>query len=439
MPNSEISFPHHLPLNGADYFLLHLDHLMWQSCRRRNLCIFTIALSSISETDALVSHVVKHPAYQWLCRLRLQHNWPFCIQYWRFEADATVPEIMHYQLKSDEELPDTLLASTMDIRRESAFSMAVCHRVGQAGALLVFTWHHVLMDAHGGEAFIRYLGQRDTHQAFAWEADTTISLPFVQRAKTAQAMKRFLFNAAQLPVLTLSPTVLKANQLSLRYRFLAFTEAQSEQIYQRARTLGAGFLVSMFLLAATTCAVTAIQQRRGLPLEDVLVPIPQDKRKRGSDSPVLGNQVSFLFYRIPKSALTDISACTAELVEQMKGLMRNGSTNDYSVMMEFLRRIPGLFYRRMLKAPTQGLMASFYYSDTGDSLQQFNEWLGQPVSDARHYPPNLYPPGITFIFSRCQGSLRLTLGYMEPVISDAESEALLTTLSALLLPEHGAR
>ncbi len=435
MPNTY--FPHQLPLNGADYFLLHLDHLMWQSCRRRNLCVFTIELSSALTADALVSHVINHPAYQWLCRLRLQPNWPFCIQRWRVEPDAVVPEIKCYELSADGAIPDALLASAMDIRRESAFRVAVCRRAGQAGVILIFTWHHVLMDAHGGEVFVRYLGDYEQNQAIDWIADTSADLPFVQRAKTAQAMKRFLFATAQLPILSLSTTELKPSQLSLRYRFLAFTETQTEQIYQQARALGAGFLVSVFLLAATTCAITRLQQQRGVALDDVLVPIPQDKRKRGSDSPVLGNQVSFLFYRIPKSALTGIRTCTVELVAQMKTLMRNGSTNDYTVMMEFLRRVPGLFYRRMLKAPTQGLMASFYYSDTGDSLQQFNEWLGQPVNDARHYPPNLYPPGITFIFSRCQGSLRLTLGYMMPVISDAESQQLLATLSALLLPNNG--
>jgi hypothetical protein len=148
---------------------------------------------------------------------------------------------------------------------------------------------------------------------------------------------------------------------------------------------------------------------------------------------VLGNQVSFLFYRIPNAVLNDISACTSELIEQMKSLMRSENPSHYTIMLDFLRRMPGFMYRRMLQAPTKGLMASFFYSDTGDSLQDFDELFGQPVRGAIHYPPNMYPPGLTFIFSRFQGALQLTLGYMEPDVSTAEVDLLLVSVRTALL------
>ena len=78
-------------------------------------------------------------------------------------------------------------------------------------------------------------------------------------------------------------------------------------------------------------------------------------------------------------------------------------------------------------------MASFFYSDTGDSLQDFDVVFGQPVSSAIHYPPNMYPPGMTFVFSRFQGALQLTFGYMEPDLDAAEVELLLTSVRSVLL------
>jgi len=118
--------------------------------------------------------------------------------------------------------------------------------------------------------------------------------------------------------------------------------------------------------------------------------------------------------------------------------MRAESPAHYSIMLDFLRRLPGLIYRRMLKSPTQGLMASFFYSDTGDSLQDFDAMFGQSVSVAIHYPPNMHPPGLTFIFSRFQGALQVTLGYMEPEVSPAEANLLLNFLRNTLLGDEAS-
>jgi hypothetical protein len=143
--------------------------------------------------------------------------------------------------------------------------------------------------------------------------------------------------------------------------------------------------------------------------------------------------VTFLFYRLPKQLLLNTQDCTVELINQMKQLMRSDNPNHYVIMMDFLRRIPGLFYRMMLKAPTKGLMASFFYSDTGDLLQDCDHLFGSSIKKAVHYPPNLYPPGMTFVFSRFQGRLQLTLAYMESVINEQEVDQLFVELSTVLL------
>jgi hypothetical protein len=299
------------------------------------------------------------------------------------------------------------------------------------GSIVVFTWHHALMDAHGGEMFVRYLGAANTLKQPDWIVDGAIKLPLKIRANIASKMKEFLYNTAQLPLMSLYKKT--ANRPKACYSTLSFTHQQSAAINERARQLNAGFLVSAFYLAATANAVAQVQKQRGVDNNDVLVPIPLDRRKRGAQGPILGNQVSFLFYRIPNAVLNDVSACTSELIEQMKSLMRSENPVHYTIMLDFLRRMPGFFYRRMLKSPTKGLMASFFYSDTGDSLQDFDELFGQPVNGAIHYPPNMYPPGMTFIFSRFQGALQLTFGYMEPVISTAEAELLLMSVRIALL------
>ena len=129
---------------------------------------------------------------------------------------------------------------------------------------------------------------------------------------------------------------------------------EKEQGTGRKKDNVAGFLVSAFYLAVTSYAVAKVQSKRA-PLEsDMLVPIPLDRRKRGVQAPVLGNQVTFLFYRIPQAALESIGSCVTTLIAQMKDLMRSDNPGHYLIMMDFLRRVPGWLYRMQLTSPTNG-------------------------------------------------------------------------------------
>jgi hypothetical protein len=78
-------------------------------------------------------------------------------------------------------------------------------------------------------------------------------------------------------------------------------------------------------------------------------------------------------------------------------------------------------------------MASFFYSDTGDSLSDFKTFYNRQVINAIHYPPNAYPPGVTFIFTRFQGALQITVSYMEEVLDNKEIEMLIQHLQSDLL------
>jgi hypothetical protein len=424
------SLPDEVELNGADCFLLQLDHLMWSSSQQRNVCTFMLTLEQRIELETL-SHILStNLAYQWVCGLRLKKGLPFTLAKWVFDEQAKPNEINQHQLENSNTVPDSLLATNLNLNRQAAFKVDLVQLPNKSGSLLVFTWHHVLMDARGGESFIRYLGTLQPSEPKDWVAKKTDRLTLKERADIAQAMKQFLYDTSELPLLSLYQK--PSSKPVLRYRTLSFTQQQSQRINEQATTQGAGFLQSVFYLASTACTVASIQQQRSPIKEDMLIPIPLDRRLRGAQTPIIGNQVTFLFYRLPKQLLQNTQACTAELIHQMKQLMRSDNPNHYVIMMDFLRRIPGLFYRMMLKAPTKGLMASFFYSDTGDLLLNCDRLFGGSIKKAVHYPPNLYPPGMTFVFSRFKGCLQLTFAYMESVINEQEVEQLLSELSAVL-------
>ncbi|KAF3981384.1 MAG: hypothetical protein HFP78_07070 [Methylococcales symbiont of Hymedesmia sp. n. MRB-2018] len=425
------AFPDTVELNGADCFLLQLDKLMWSSNKRRNVCTFALTLDRCMELDTLTGILSTNPAYQWVCGLRLKKGFPFSLPKWEFNNTVSLAKIQQHKVASLREIPDVLLATDINLKNQSAFKVDLVQLASSKHSILIFTWHHVLMDARGGESFIRYLGSMQALEPSHWIAEKPHRLPLKERADIAQAMKQFLYDTSGLPLLSLYK---KSSQKPLlRYRTLFFSEQQSQKINQQAVAQGAGFLPSAFYLASTAYAVARIQQQRTPALEDMLVPIPLDRRLRGTQTPIIGNQVSFLFYRLPKQLLLNTEECTVELIKQMKQLMRLDNPTHYIIMLDFLRRIPGLFYRMLLKAPTKGLMASFFYSDTGDLLADCKQLFGSSIKQAIHYPPNLYPPGMTFVYSRHQNCLQLTFTYIESVINEQEVEQLFSEISAALL------
>ncbi len=434
MPDCVSPFPDRITLNGADYFCLQLDSLMWKSCGKRNVCTFVVTLPKQLTLEELNNKLCNRPAYAWICRLRIKRALPFGLTKWKHNPKLELPSINEYQVESRDSSLAHLISASLDITKQSAFKIDIV-RITGAGSLLVFTWHHALMDARGGEMFVRYLGSSVLGKQLDWIVNSDSKLPLRVQANIASDMKQFLYDTSRLPLLTLYTKSDVKPQAD--YRVLTFTTSQSQIITERAKQIGVGFLISAFYLAVTAYAVAQVHKQRGLLKGDVLVPVPLDRRKRGAQGSIVGNQVSFLFYRIPSLLLDDVRACTAELTNQMKNLMRTESPAHYIVMMDFLRRMPGFLYRKMLKAPTKGLMASFFYSDTGDSLQDFDVLFEQPVDSATHYPPNMYPPGLTFVFSRFRGALQLTVGYMKADLNAAEADSLLTSLSNALLGETG--
>jgi hypothetical protein len=289
------------------------------------------------------------------------------------------------------------------------------------------------MDAHGGEGFIHYLGMwgKPNVPDGVHTATSDDQMPLLQQLMIAREIKKNLYETAKLPLVSLYQH--KRSNKKDAYQWVRFSKLETKRIVQRSREQGAGFLSSAFHLAATARAVASIQELRQ-PLDgDMLVPVPQDRRKKGSTGFVLGNHVTFLFYRIPQSVLSDLSQCTAELVRQMVALMRTDFPDNYLIMMDLLQRVPGPLYRFLMKSPTAGLMGSFFYSDTGDSLQNYTNLFNRKVLNAVHYPPNTCPPGITFIYTRFHGALQITIAYKESVINRAELDQLIQHLRADLL------
>lgn len=422
-------------LTGSDNFHLQLDQLMVETSATNNVCHLSIELDSNVNVKRIKEVMSASELYTWITRLRLKQSFlPFLMYKWQLKERLDVPKIdILFITETELENNGFLGRKTLDCRREAPFWIKIIN-VDSKKKYVIFGWHHSLMDAHGGELFIQYLvgkKSRIDDQSLLFSKNEESRLKLRQKSEIALQMKENLYQVSLLPILSLSKKT-KSNP-NLRYKTILFNIQQTMDILSVAKQNQAGYLISAFYLACTACSVAEIQKIRNHQLEDILVPVPHDRRKKGADGPVFGNPISFLFYRLSKNHLQDIQECTEDIIEQMKSMIRTNSPLQYNVMLDFIRWLPGLVYRKLLKNPSKGQMASFYFSDTGESLSAFKELFDMDTNQAIHFPPIMYPPGITFVFSRFNQQLQITLGYMDDVLTVKEVETLSELLTSKLL------
>ncbi len=409
---------------------------MLGSSRERNVCTLAVELDGQLDYQTLTQQLFTDPVYGWITSLRLKIGLPFALSRWRRDDSAIPPEIELIDSDVDYRFMDKWVVPAIDPRMDSPVRISLVQQLRNQ-SILVVSWHHSLMDAHGCELLIRYLGCPNKSVQPLWlqdlEGDDDVAM--LKRLLHDQETKKGLYEISKPPLLSLGQC--SGRRPSPKHRVMRFSKQETLQISHAAESHGAGFMLSAYYLASTAKSFSILLRQRGEAENDILVPVPQDRRKRGANGPVLRNQVTFLFYRIGYANLANLASITTDLVEQMKQLMRSDAPSHYLNMMNRLQRVPGVVYRWLLKHPTQGCMASFFYSDTGDSLNGLQNFLGLSIANAIHYPPNIYPPGMTFIYTRFQGGLQITCSYMQELVTDAEMNMMMGSLRRHLLSGDG--
>jgi hypothetical protein len=149
------------------------------------------------------------------------------------------------------------------------------------------------------------------------------------------------------------------------------------------------------------------------------VPVPQDRRRKGVLGPVFANQVSSLYYSITQEHIGSMAEVVQTLSASMMDQMRARLPESNKVMMDSMVYAPLWLYRYLIKSPTKGRLASFFFSDTGNSLEGLTAFMGHPLVEAVHYPPPSMMPGWTCIFMRVQDQQQVVVSFPNATSEDA--------------------
>ncbi len=379
-----------------------------------NVSRFAVEVQGRLDAAVLERSVNDDPLFRWLHSLRLKRRLPFQLPQWK-----QVKTARHIKIASHESptIPDALFETDIRPHSDPPFRLDLVFHKNNKTTLL-FTWNHVLTDAQGAEILIRKLGDAIGGGQLQLFAKQEPELPIMEQVEQARKVRDFMFDGQETGISLLVEK--SGSRQANRYRVLRFSGAETERVNANCKRYGIRFGRSPLLLAAAMRSFHILLKHKGKTNHNIWVPIPQNQRKKGVWGPLVGNHVSYLFYRLFPQHLETMQSTADAIGQQMVGQMRSGIPASYGIMMGLSRRLPLWLYGYIAKSPTKGALASFFFSDTGNTLDDFTTFCGLPVSDAVHYPPNGGYPGFTVVFMGFQEKLQAVIAYTEAGVNEEE-------------------
>ena len=254
--------------------------------------------------------------------------------------------------------------------------------------------------------------------------------------KLARGSVKWLRKSGDEPLFSLVPPGPRPRLCRNHYRLVSFTEPETARIDARCQQLVGGFRRSHFYLAASVRALHAVAVQRGNQDGAYLIPVPHDTRRRGANGPIFSNHLSILFYRIEPQLAGRLGDILGELSRQMTDQIRDRFPESCMAALDMFKPLPLGYYVHHLGKWTRGKIATFSFSDSGETCAGMKDLWGSRILDVTHLVPSWRPPGLTVIFLRFGSRLSVLLSSVEDCLNPAEAEGLEQDLRKALLDEE---
>ncbi len=413
--------PRATALLGPDVILLAMERLAGSGAASGN-AVLAVELGGSLPRERVERALARFlPLCPWLGG-RLARPLPWGKLFWRVPARGpTPPPLLSTSLAADgvPGLVDRELANRLDPWREPPLRVTVAS--GDAGAALILTWAHPLMDPRGSEYLLRLLADLDDHpdDATPWPRPPLLTAPgdagaWRERGALASRGAAQLRELAPEPPLSLAAARPDRRSTVPRHRRFRFS---AEPAVDRMKAS------VPWRLAVVAKAMTAIWMRRGLGTNvPFLVPVSVDRRRRGEPGPVLGNYLAFHFARCPAPVDGDTAALARKLRADLAEAVRRDDLEAAWAGMSFARYRPlrGMF--RELPWAASGDFCSFHFADTGPLLPERTDVFGVPVIGGYHVagvPPR---PGAGVFFTRAGTTENVVVSWSGDVLDDADAD-----------------
>jgi hypothetical protein len=389
-----------------------------------NTCRYLLELDGTLDVKAFQEKVNRHKDLLWLSSVLPEKRFPLSIPVWRRHTKTFPIPVREYF--TDDLIPEEMINARITSHEPPFLQFDLLHR-SNGNSAIVFSWHHLLMDGYGAVLLLRQLANTGEWSKLEIAETGVKPSPLWKELINATRAKFFVDRISKKPLSTIAPKVISSKGYQ-KIKIVRFNPEETKQIDSRGPLLGAQFGRSALYLACASRGVNRLLQDRGQDTHDLWIPVPRDQRKKGSKGPLIGNHLSFLFYRLKKNDLNSLPKTVQAINGQMVSQVKTRMFEDYDILMKYLRRTPTPLYYFWIKGPQGGSLSSFLFTVSADHPEDFKEFAGCAIKDSWSFPSNIYPPGLTFAFMRYRDCLHLMILYFDDVLINSELEKLETRI-----------
>jgi hypothetical protein len=151
--------------------------------------------------------------------------------------------------------------------------------------------------------------------------------------------------------------------------------------------------------------------------------------------PIFSNHLSILFYRIEPQHAGRMTDILGELGRQMTEQIRDRFPESCMAALDMFKPLPLGYYAHHLGKPTRGKIATFSFSDSGETCAGMKELWGGNIHEVTHLVPAWRPPGLTVVFLRFNHRLSALISSVDDCLSPVEVDCLDQEMRRALLEE----
>lgn len=293
---------------------------------------------------------------------------------------------------------------------------------------VAFTWLHFLFDGRGIEMLIRHLHDGNISDGRLENGTDRSEQPgLLERLSTAKEWSETMREWSDPTPRSLAGPLQKRPK-QLRYRVDRWSSDTTERLDRFIdEELGSG-IPMLFYLALSIRAHHAVFEKRGENPGQFLVPVTVNKYPDARKRPLFGTHVTFWWFRVEPEVATSFTGLLAELKRQRLELIKDEFHEQFDEAMSLTRYFPRWMNARMMRRETDGELASFFFSYTGELLPTVERFFGGGIKDMFHAPAPPASPGSSFVWSKRAGRIQLTHLFDTNAVSSREHQTALNTV-----------
>ena len=415
-----------ISLTGADKFMLALEPEHQLEGTTGNTCKYVLELKGRFHVPNFIQNVRENEVALWLAECYI-HPSRGSKKFWSHHFNHQIS----FSVYEDCLVEEILFKRQLDKHKGPLFGFDIIvnnENTPDETTIIVFSWHHLLMDGYGAVLFLRNL-------VSPVKVQPIVAKQFRLNWKSLQGMikvKRYITKSSSGNIAT--PVSQDVSFAISQYCDISFSKEETQKIEQNALKHGAKFGIGSYLLA---CTAQQIMTTELLPeftkKHDAWVPVPHDMRKKGDAWPIIGNHLSFVYYRISGSTIDSTTGTVQSINEQLLHQIKNNLPESNAHLMHYLKKLPLTAYRRLIKGKNRKSLASFLFTVAAEHPSDFNTFFDCPITNAYSIPPNTLPPGLTIAFNRFDDKISIVVQSYEHAIKREQLVDLAQSIRAILL------